>query len=123
MGASSLRAGNRSGTALSGGFTEASGDTPQRPQWSHQCYCKEARKSRCKAQPAMQDFTDTPGLFLIPGCACSILIASPTSLAAKKPNASQQPIIYPDTASLCSQEEFKHLPASCLLHPKSSPRD
>lgn len=76
---------------------------------------KKLLQDACKAQPAMEDFTDTPGLFLILVCACSILIASPTSLAAKKPNASQQTIIYPDTVSLWSQEEFKLLPSSCLL--------
>lgn len=128
-GASSLPAGDSpctGGMALSDGFTEASGEVAtaaaKEPSALLQGSWKKPLQDACKAQPTMEDFRATPGPFLIPGSACSILIVSPSS-AAKKPNASQQPIIYPDTVSLCSQEEFKHLLSSCVRHPRSLPRD
>ncbi|XP_029859136.1 uncharacterized protein LOC115336421 isoform X2 [Aquila chrysaetos chrysaetos] len=51
MGASSLTAGDSpctGGTVFSGGFTEATGEMPQRPQWSRQHYRKEGGKSLCR---------------------------------------------------------------------------
>lgn len=67
---------------------------------------KKASKNACKSQCSMENFTATPGPLLIPNCACSILIASTISLAAKNSIACQQPIKYSDTVSLCSQQEW-----------------